>query len=565
MLLMRPKLLSLKNGALKYRHSKTAIFRDLIILILALFTAYGIFYGTGWGLKQIRELSDLAYLSPFIPLSIVLLALHAMLFLTAFMNALGSLYLSQDLSLILSKPVGPTRFFISKFIDILLSSAWMPLIFILPFLFAYGVSYGAGEGYYLLSLLLLVPYFSVPVLISIIISVLFAAFIPARRTRELIFVFIISLLFMVYSLTELLSLGLQHKDNIIELFRILTVISFPQEHWLPSHWVAKILSLYLEGSSALSVSYIVLLFSVVFSLFSLAYILLTAFHKFGYNKASNTHQGINPAYGKARMNLMDRLFFFHPAQKRALYLKEYRLFFREVTQSIQLLLLLGIYSIYLYNVRIFRGFDVLPPDMKISWKSFLYLANIGMGTFVTIALTSRLVFPSISLEGRAFYLLRSAPIKLIEILKIKFWAWYIPVGAVASFIFAAGSYAIEPDTAKVTINFFSGWIVSFGTIGIAIGLGAIFANFNWEHPSQLIASFGSLIFMLFSILFLLFNLIPIAFFSFYTVRSLVLPGIVIDGRTMSRLIALVIIFFLNILTAKIAIRLGEYSLERHEK
>jgi hypothetical protein len=60
----------------------------------------------------------------------------------------------------------------------------------------------------------------------------------------------------------------------------------------------------------------------------------------------------------------------------------------------------------------------------------------------------------------------------------------------------------------VFANFALGAIMTFGLVGLAMGLGATFANFTWEHPSQLAASFGSLIYMLGSTVLILICLMP---------------------------------------------------------
>ena len=57
-------------------------------------------------------------------------------------------------------------------------------------------------------------------------------------------------------------------------------------------------------------------------------------------------------------------------------------------------------------------------------------------------------------------------------------------------------------------NVSSGLIISAGVVAIAIGTGAYFANFDWEHPSQLAASFGSMVYMLVSVMVVSVCLIP---------------------------------------------------------
>ena len=63
-------------------------------------------------------------------------------------------------------------------------------------------------------------------------------------------------------------------------------------------------------------------------------------------------------------------------------------------------------------------------------------------------------------------------------------------------VFAAGAYAVGAAPHFIALKMISSWVICYGIVGLGIGLGAYYANFAWEHSTQLAASFGSLVYML---------------------------------------------------------------------
>ena len=94
------------------------------------------------------------------------------------------------------------------------------------------------------------------------------------------------------------------------------------------------------------------------------------------------------------------------------------------TQWSQLILLGVLVIIYLFNIRalpLFRGEQV--PFFLVSVISFL---NLGLAGFVLASIAARFIFPSISLEGRQMWLLRSSPLDLRALMWSKYWIGTVP-------------------------------------------------------------------------------------------------------------------------------------------
>jgi glucan phosphoethanolaminetransferase (alkaline phosphatase superfamily) len=90
---------------------------------------------------------------------------------------------------------------------------------------------------------------------------------------------------------------------------------------------------------------------------------------------------------------------------------------------------------------------------------------------------------------------------------------------IASLFFALGSFALGAPVYIVVGTSISSWIICYGIVGSGIGFGAMFALFDWEHPSQLSAGFGSFVYMLHCTMLIFLNMIP-AWIVLFVPRSM---------------------------------------------
>ena len=114
---------------------------------------------------------------------------------------------------------------------------------------------------------------------------------------------------------------------------------------------------------------------------------------------------------------------FLPGPARAFAVKEIKVFFRDQTQWPQIFLILALIVRYLYN------FSVLPLDKSplktIYLQNVIAFLNMGLAAFVLTAVAARFVFPSVSLQGESFWIVRAAPISIRSFLCIKYFVYYV--------------------------------------------------------------------------------------------------------------------------------------------
>jgi ABC-2 type transport system permease protein len=200
---------------------------------------------------------------------------------------------------------------------------------------------------------------------------------------------------------------------------------------------------------------------------------------------------------------------FANGSTRAIVTKEFKVFSRDLTHTVQLVLLLGLTFLYLYNYQMLQGPTNVSADIMAIWRVFLLLSNIALGTLVTTSICSRFVFPSVSLEGQSFWLLQAAPVSLRDILRAKCKSWTLPVSCIGGVIFISGAMALDSAPPLVFASCAAGIIICHGLVGLGVGLGAFFSQFEWEHSTQISTSVGSFVFMMTSMIALSLNMVPL--------------------------------------------------------
>ena len=206
-----------------------------------------------------------------------------------------------------------------------------------------------------------------------------------------------------------------------------------------------------------------------------------------------------------RGSMVDRLIglyaFFFPRQLKQIISKDVKTFIRDITQWSQLFLLAALVVIYVYNFRVLplASNSYLPTVYLTNLVAFL---NLGLSGFVVSAVAARFVFPAVSLEGRAFWLIRSSPLGLKGFLWSKFWISFFPLLALGEALILLTNWLLEARPEVAWVGAVSIFLLTLGITGLGIGVGAAYPQFKWENVSKIPASFGGILFMVISLIFI---------------------------------------------------------------
>lgn len=562
-LLLRPSFLGLKNRFTGEWTLRGSGGRDLIFSLFLAMLMLLSYRGTLWVLRTINEDPNLVFLPPAQPLSLFLFFLSIMVLLSGVVAAYDGLFQSQELDLLHATPLSRMAFFLGKYLTITIYASWMPLLLLLPVLIAFGQAYDGAAPYYLGLPFIFAPYFLLPSALSIIIALIFARFVPGNRTREIFGVVMVVLaigaFFLIGVLREAWS-SVTRADGVVQ---IIALFAKPRSVWIPSNWTALSVEQLLRPVSGERELYIVLSGIFVVAVLSFAYILFELCYESAFSFSRSTRGASRAIVSKPSLRILS----FIPGMTqptRALISKEVRLFSRELTQTVQLLMLCGLTAVYLYNLRVFIAVRPVTLDADMWYQRFLFIGNFTLGSFISIAACTRLVFPSLSLEGKSYWILRVAPVSLEQILRIKFWCWYIPVAALSVLLFVAGAFAVGVDQSVAIAYGFSSICIAYGVVGAATGLGAVYSNFDWEHSSQLAAGFGSLIYMLYSTVLIIATMVPTWFVLFSTPRIILFSLSPEWNAIVWSLLNCMVILAVNVGGSHLAIRWGIRELRQRE-
>jgi ABC-2 type transport system permease protein len=162
---------------------------------------------------------------------------------------------------------------------------------------------------------------------------------------------------------------------------------------------------------------------------------------------------------------------------------------------------MALVAVYLYN---FKVLDIERiPYMAGVIRNVYAFVNLALAGFVLAAVSVRFVFPSVSAEGGAFWLIRTSPVSMSAFLWSKFWTGLVPVLVLAEVLTVVSNQLLGSDPFLKWICAGAIFFMSFGLVGMAAGFGARYPRFDAENLTQVAGSYGGIAFMVLAVLFIL--------------------------------------------------------------
>ena len=493
--LLKPRLLSFKNEGLSGNAGNRRLRFLLFFVIGAIFwiAAFVIFYRVLAYFRGIEEFGDVLAHKLF---SMVVMTFFSLLIFSGIVVSLSKLYLSRDLILVHSLPVARTGIFIARWIEIVIDSSWMALFFSMPVFLSYGIVYHAGIFYYGAAGMAMVSLCLISSSLSVFTTLVAAWLLPAGRIRTL-FVFL-GLLFVVALIIAFRMARperLVNPESFNSLILYLKDMGTSGSPLLPSTWIVDAVFASLTNVRKEAIFHLSLAWSCAAALFVVVRWTAERVYFKGFTKAQTSSERL--LVHKKILSSERKLFlgmFSRPV--RALVLKEARTFLRDQTQWTQLFLIAALIVIYLYN------FSVLPVGQAkirtLYVQNIFSFLNMGLAAFVLTAIAARFVYPAVSCEGEAFWIVRTGPVKLRSFLWIKFFIYYIPLAVLAEILIVISNILLQATPFMMVLSAATIFLTTPGIVALGIGLGAAYPDFHSENPSQSVSSFGGVLFMLIS-------------------------------------------------------------------
>jgi len=409
--------------------------------------------------------------------------------LTSFTTVLTSLYLSGDTDMLLAAPVPMRAVFIVKFFGGLIVPYTLLFGLLGPALFGYGQGLGYGAAFYVTAVLVLALLPLLPAGLGALLVMAVVRVVPARRAREIVSV--IGGLFGAswYILNQLAPDVAPRLANVRTL-ESLRRLDLPV---LPSAWAGHALIAAGRGDWLTLLAYGGLFATLSLAVFASCLLLAERLYYDGWSNMATQGGRIRrrPTTDDRRLTgasgrwsvVSGRWSFFLPVQSRAILYKDLRVFPRDLRNLQQLIFPLALAGIWTF--RLLTGGAPSGRGSAAGFAQFIDTAgSAGISFFICLTLSNALGGPSISREGRGFWLLRVAPISAWRLLIGKLSLAYLPFPSVGTLFVVFLSILRGGSPAELLRSLALVWLVGLGASSISLGLGAAYPRLDWENPAR---------------------------------------------------------------------------------
>lgn len=519
--LVSPRAMGLRNVLVRGERRMLYLGLTLVGVLfwLGIFAAVYFLVGKFWEVEAF---------GPFLARKLLEMLLASLFVMLAFSNvitALSTYFLSDDLELVLSLPVGRTTFHYARFLDTLAQSSWMMVLFGVPVFLAYGLRSGAGPAYYL-ALLLAVPALLVMcAALGVTVATVLVNVFPARRTRELMV--LLGVIAMAALFVVLRSLRPERLVNAQEFENVATYLAdvqMPAPTLFPARWASEVLA------STLLYAPFPWTEAALLGTGALATLALARW---------TTAWGFDGGWARAqearsaqfyRSPVFDRLVAWLPPSWRPIVSKELRIFVRDPAQWSQVFLLAGICGIYLVSIRMLP-MGAFQGPMLTTIKQAMSFLNLGMGGFVMAAIATRFQFAAVSREGRAWWIVRGAPVDPVTFLYAKGALGMVPMLGVGLIVVVGSGWMLDATPTLLAVEAGTTVLLAFAISGMAMAMGAIWPDFKADSAARAATGPAAVFFMVSALVlvFLVLALEVAAFWAWYSGRGTVLPAMLGAG------------------------------------
>lgn len=442
----------------------------------------------------------------------------------------STLYRTPEVHFLLTTPVSNLNIFVIKFLDNFFYSSGTLFMVGFSVLLGYGVYFELPWHFYLLMMVgVMVPFMFFAACAAVIVLLLLMKLASKVNFRVLIagivvlYIGQVYLYFTVSSPVNLVREVMKYYPNVDLYFGSLDPMSLKV---LPNFWVSEIMYFYVTKNFTAVAGYTVMLVTATVGLFLFALALANAY----YYSTWITSLSIKSLTMKA-LQFKSRLFSFGKPSSfsphvEVLLKKEYWQFVREPVQWIHFVVMMGLLMIFLSSV---STLNIKLESVEL--KAVVYLVVFIFNIFLINSLALRFGFPMVSLEGSAYWSMRSAPIAPSKVYWTKF-ILIMSILGVLSLVIAFLSnipylfvhkvigdkpwvvgYVVPKFPVKVLAycSIIVTPIVTVTLVSMNFGLGSAYANFIEKNPIRIASSQGATMTFLLSVVYLVY-LLAVYFF-----------------------------------------------------
>ncbi len=438
--------------------------------------------------RLFKAVSDIERSSPFFALgllrnlvALVFLIAVVILFSSAMTAAIGAFFADLDLDTYHAAPIGKTRLVIARWFKTLAQSATVVYVFIIPMFVAFALRYHTPPAFYPVVLINLAILLAIPVTAGAMVIIALVRFFPVARVHQ-----VVATMAMLVLTVFGLALRMSRPERLFtdvttdELRSVLRAVELPSIDRYPGTALADLMVASANGQPPTVIAPKI---GVTFAILFAAFVVIA--RTIYFRAFVRARESMAPsALGAGPLTrAVDRLLAPLAAPTRAMVGKEVRMLTRDVAQWSQLFLMAALLFLYLYNIRMLP----LGGDARATIVAY---ANLGMAGFVIAAICLRFAYPSVSSEGRAFWMVQSAPVSYRRFLIIKVLVYAAPLTLLSMVLTAFADVLLSADAVVWGFTLAGALMLGITLVSLGVGLGALAPNFAAENPLQVGLSLG---------------------------------------------------------------------------
>lgn len=425
-------------------------------------------------------------------LSIFGLAVFMLLIFSNILVAFSTMYRSKEVVYLLQAPISFENFFYARFFESVAFSSWSLAYLGSPLMLAYGLQTKASLLFYPAAILFYLPFILVPAAIGVIIAIVLVRIFPRLNTFTMIVLAGGGVaLFGGYIFTIIRGTRVSESDLMPAFIGATARMQSP---FLPSLWTSEgILAAAQYNFPSAAYYFALILSTALFSVWLTGKLAAELFYP-GYAYLMGQDKQRIKLPGRGPLGWLERRLQGLREPLRGLTVKDIKLFWRDPTQWSQFVIFFGIMAIYIANLRnTSRYFE------EDKWRLWVASLNTGALSLILATLTSRFVFPLISLEGRRFWILGLAPLTMRQLVWQKFTLSVSSTSVFTVPLAVLSGYMLQLEPLHYVLTVYTVIIANFALSGLAVGLGALYPNFLEDNPARIVSGMGGTLNLLVSV------------------------------------------------------------------
>ncbi len=421
-------------------------------------------------------------------ISLLFFALFALVVLSTIIVTYATLFLAKETSFFYEHPLPPRSILTIKLTESIAFSSWATLFLGYPVLVSFGALRGAGFVYYFEAAAILVLFLAFAGLTGAFFSILLAPVIRRLSLRQIALFCLLAFVAVCHAFLKSFNFGdVGEQDQLLLLDRFTSSLLIIHSPYFPSYWAsAGVLSAAAGNHQESLIHTATLLANTLIFLPFIAWYGNRFYGTSWLVGRSLPFARKRRAKGEpAAAQISTVVRAFNRRRLSALLLKDMLVFLRDpaqLSQSVLFFLLMAIYSLSLLRVPTFFSTPVL--------QKILFFANLTALCMILSSFTSRFLFPLISLEGRAFWIVGLAPMRRSALLIQKAVFGLAITLAVGIPMTIVSNLALNMPFEMVLSAVYIVTLVGLCLTALAIGLGAAYPNFAEDNPSRIAVGVG---------------------------------------------------------------------------